>query len=343
MAHHITETNGKDEMAYVGATPWHGLGTRLEHVAASAEMLAAAGLDWEVEKTPLYHRDGDAFIEVPGRVGIRRQDTKKILGDLSDGFRPIQNAECFQILDDIAGTSGAIFHTAGSLKGGRKVWALVKLPTSITVGPDDTVDQYLLMANGHDGTVSLAFRFTPIRVVCWNTLSAAMDMDLDTGQLRHTADGVYIRHSENADVRIEEVKKVLGIATRTFEETGKVYQAMSAIQIDQAILQGYLERVVPMTLKSLRPTGEDLEEAATKQHETHAAIIRCFESGRGSDLATAKGTVWGAYNAVGEWVDHIYPVLQDGSTSKARQESALFGTYGQMKRRAYSEAVALLS
>jgi hypothetical protein len=128
-----------------------------------------------------------------------------------------------------------------------------------------------------------------------------------------------------------------------FEEAGKAYQAMSAQQINQAALKGYLESVVPMTLRSLRPSTEDLEKAATSQREIHETMIRGFESGRGSDLATARGTVWGAFNAVTEWVDHTYPVLKSREVSKARQESALFGTYAEIKRRAYSEAVALIN
>lgn len=343
MAHNITNTNGKDEMAYVGETPWHGLGTKLERVATSQEMIRAAGLTWMVEKAPLFVRQpvGDLVVEVPGHVAIRRADTLEVLGVLSNQFRPIQNAECFQILDDIAGTAGAIYHTAGSIKGGRKVWALVKLPGNLVVGPDDTVDQYLALMNSHDGSMALTIRFTPVRIVCNNTLNLAFDID-ETGRQRRTADAIYIRHSESADVRIEEVKRVLGIAAKSFTEAGESYRAMSAMQISNVLLKDYLETVVPMVLPSTTPKAEDLEAAATRQSEIHQAVIRCFEGGRGSDLATSKGTVWGAYNAVTEYVDHVYPVLRDGSTSKSRQESALFGTYAQMKRRAYSEAVALL-
>lgn len=217
----------------------------------------------------------------------------------------------------------------------------MKLPGNLVVGRDDVVDQYLALVNSHDGSMALSIRFTPIRIVCSNTLTLAFHID-ETGKPRHSADAVYIRHSANADVRIEQVRRSLGIATQAFAEAGAVYQAMAVAQISNLLLKNYLEAVVPMVLPSTIPKPADLELAATRQRETHEAIIRCFETGRGSDLVTAHGTVWGAYNAVTEFVDHVYPVLQDGSTSKPRQESVLFGTYAQVKRRAYAEAVALL-
>jgi phage/plasmid-like protein (TIGR03299 family) len=184
MAHNLTQTNGRAEMAYVGDTPWHGLGTRLERVATSAEMIVAAGLDWEVEKAPLYVDAPGGPREVPGHVGIRRLDTLEVLGVLTKQFRPIQNAEAFQILDDIAGTSGAMYHTAGSIKGGKQVWALIKLPGNLVVGPDDVVNQYLALMNAHDGTMALSIRFTPIRIVCNNTLNLAFNVDAEGRQSR---------------------------------------------------------------------------------------------------------------------------------------------------------------
>src|SRR5207245_4368462 len=125
------------------------------------------------------------------------------------------------------------------------------------------VDQYLLLANGHDGSLALTMKFTPIRVVCQNTLSAALPENRH-GRQQRVPNGVYIRHTESADVRLEEARRVLGIATRYFEVAGEAYRAMTAKQINDAMLRGYLDAVFALTLPGLRPTPDQLEAADRK-------------------------------------------------------------------------------
>lgn len=228
------------------------------------------------------------------------------------------------------------------------MWALVECPQFLTIGPahaDDRVQLYLLFANGFDGTLAWSAVPTPIRVVCKNTLNVALGIDAGDAmrgerQLRQRA-GIYIRHSESAEVRIEEARRVLGLTLKTFTEAGKTYQALSAAAITSAAFRRYLDAVVPVVLSSRTPAADELSEARTRQVAVHEGIARCFESGLGSDLASAKGTAWGAYNAVTEWVDHVYPVTKSGEVSVGRLRSALFGTHAEVKRRALSEATAL--
>lgn len=160
MAHNLSLNNGKAEMMYYGELPWHGLGTAVDHVATSHEALEAAHLHWQVEKVPLFVHDDGVAAQLPNDVAIRRQDTKEILGVVGEGFRPIQNREAFGILDALVGEHAAMFHTAGALGRGEKVWALVKLPGELVIAPQDTLDNYLLLANGHTGTLALTMRPT---------------------------------------------------------------------------------------------------------------------------------------------------------------------------------------
>ncbi len=344
MAHNLTiRLNGDTEMFYYGEVPWHGLGQRVEGALTSEEALREARLDWEVAKRPLFTELTSGEPQpVADHRAVVRTDTDAVLGIVSDGFRPVQNREAFAILDALVGAQAAMFHTAGSLGGGRRVWALVKLPQHLVVTGDDVVDQYLLLANGHDGSLALTMKFTPIRVVCQNTLSAALP-ETRAGRQQRVPDGVYIRHTESADVRIDEARRVLGIATRYFEVAGAAYRAMSAKQITDELLRGYLNVVFPLTLPSVRPTPAQLEAAERKQREIVTRVAFLFEKGRGNELPGVRGTVWAAYNGATEWVDHVYPLRKDGELKARGLETALLGAGAEIKQRAFAQAVALVA
>ena len=126
----ITETKGKAEMMYVGRTPWHGLGTQLDGPPTAAEAIAAASLDWTVEMVPVYL---DGGIEIPGKRAAVRTDTGLVMNVMSDRYTPLQNVDAFAFFDAVVGAGEAIYHTAGSLQGGRKVWALARLPGDLKV------------------------------------------------------------------------------------------------------------------------------------------------------------------------------------------------------------------
>jgi phage/plasmid-like protein (TIGR03299 family) len=171
MAHDISTTNGKPAIAYFGDTPWHGLGTRLEEPANAELAIQAAGLDYQVELQDMTTPRGSL---VPGRKAVVRSDTDDVLGVVSDSYTTIQNHECFSFLDSIVSAGELKYHTAGALGKGEKVWMLAKLPGEIRLkDSEDVTEQYLLLSNSHDGRSALRVFFTPIRVVCANTLGAA--------------------------------------------------------------------------------------------------------------------------------------------------------------------------
>ena len=208
MAHNLATTSGQAAMMFYGQKPWHGLGVELNHPATAAEAIEAAGSGYGVDLVPLFTQNGDP---IPRRKGVIRTDTNQVLGTVGPGYTPIQNAECFGFLDAIVADGGLHYHTAGALGRGEKIWMLAKLPGHIRVkDTDDITEKYLLLHNSHDGTSCLRVHFTPIRVVCQNTLSIA--------ERNARGQGISIRHRGDLSARVHEAQKVLGLANRFYEE-----------------------------------------------------------------------------------------------------------------------------
>ncbi len=151
--------NGEASMMYVGGVPWHGLGTALDKPATAEEAIQAARLDWQVKKLPLYATDGDNSLlrlPVPDKFAVARENSLDVLGVVGSSYTIVQNREAFAFFDPIVGQNAAIYHTAGALGKGERVWILAKLPDSIRVVGDDITDKFLLLTNSHDGTIILA-------------------------------------------------------------------------------------------------------------------------------------------------------------------------------------------
>lgn len=324
MAHNLTINRlGQTEFFYVGESPWHNLGTRLEKVATSQEALRAARLTWRVKCVPVYAEGGRV---VPDRRATVRIDTEDPLGVVGSFYTPIQNEEAFAFMDSLVGEAAAMYHTAGSLRDGRKVWALAKLPQDLVVVPDDVLHKFLLLLNSHDGSTAMVCRFVATRVVCENTLNAAL---AERGNTRQ----VIIRHTRGAPIRVDEARRVLSIGLKYFDIFGERCRALSSKQLNREMLRQYFEAVFPYP-----PAGHNLEPTG-KLHEVLAFL---FENGRGNELPRVKGSLWAAYNAVTEYVDHVRGITAVGVPRANREESALFGKGEEIKRRAFDESMALL-
>ena len=203
MAHNLNIHNGRASMMYVGDAPWHKLGVKLPKLATSAEAIEAAGLDYEVHKKQLFCKpNGRHLVEVPRSFCTVRRDTEAVLGIVGDRYTVLQNEDAFTFFDSLVGTGEAIFETAGALGQGESIWLLAKLPGYIRVGRNDEVKKYLLLTNSHDGKSMVRAKLTPVRVVCNNTLSAALE---------GAEQEVRIRHTPSAVDRLEEAHKILGL------------------------------------------------------------------------------------------------------------------------------------
>jgi phage/plasmid-like protein (TIGR03299 family) len=215
-------------MFYIDEVPWHGLGTRLDKPATAQEAIQAARLDWKVKKIPLFA--GSKHIPVPDRFAIVRrtgdqiQKSDPVLGVVSNEYTPLQNSEAFSFFDPIVGQNAAIYHTAGALGLGERVWILAKLPGQIRVVGDDITEKYLLLSNSHDGKSSVQIKFTPVRVVCQNTLTLA---------LTDGSSVFRVSHYSNIHQKLEQAHQMLGLINERFEGIEQTFQAMSRVKLDR--------------------------------------------------------------------------------------------------------------
>lgn len=286
MAHNIENRNGRDSIVYAGATPWHRLGQKVEHAFDAATALKLGGLDFTVEKVPVCTADNQVVI--PDRFALRRTDTSDVLGMVTDFYQPMQNIEAFSFFDSVFGKDKARYEVAGVLGKGEKVWLLAKLPGDFQVAGGDVIGKWLLLTNGFDTNEPVRAKFTPIRVVCQNTLNAA---------LRTGGSEIRIQHIGNVQAKLEVAGSLLKAAGLYFNDVEQIFRGFVRRELTQRVLNNYVTRVVTGDIQKL----EDLTKPAAK---TVNRILELHETGRGADLKHVRGTLWGAYNAITEHIDH---------------------------------------
>lgn len=330
MAHEIDFTTGKAGIAYSGATPWHGHGTRFDELMTSEQALEAAGLNFTVSKMPVgfTHPETGELVNVEDRYATVRTDTYAGLGTVGRAYEPIQNKDAFNFMDGLVADGGIRYEVAGSLFGGRQVWMLAKLPSQTIVSHDDVTNHYLLLSNGHDGQRGCNVAFTTVRVVCNNTLRMA------DGNCKHK---VKIRHSGSIQTKFDDARIILGLADEAFAEFGQKARALSFKDVkNQAAVNEFICQVLGV---------KSIEDMAPSHKAVRERLLNLAETGRGTDLPGVKGTYWGLFNAVTEFVDHDKPAkgrIATRSTEDIRLESITTGGGDLMKQRAWQTALATI-
>jgi phage/plasmid-like protein (TIGR03299 family) len=324
MAHNLSTTNGRTAFAYYGEEPWHGLGQKLAAPATAEEAIRAAGLDYIVELAPLVTMDG---LDVPQRKAVVRYDTQEVLGVVGCNYQPIQNTQAFGLMDAIVADGGLRYHTAGALGRGERVFLFAKLPGHICVkDSDDLVDRYLLLSNSHDGSAALRIYFTPIRVVCSNTLAMA--------ERRSRGQGVSIMHKGDLAAKIKQAQQTLGLAHRYFDDAAAKINRLASYYPSQAELRAYFKALYP---------DPDEGKDSTRTEKVREELQRLFEEGRGHDDPAIKGTAWAPFNAVTEYIDHRRPTRGTHERERAsnRLSSIWFGSRARLKERAWELALEM--
>ena len=323
MAHDlfVNQETGKASMFYVysDGVPWHQLGTRLDNPATSQEAIEAAGLDFDVELKPIHTYVDFEEKLIPNKYATMRSDTNDVLGVVGARYQPIQNREAFTFFDALVGEDEAIYHTAGVLGKGERIWVLAKLPDYIKVGKKDIVDKYLLLTNSHDGSSVVRAKLTPIRVVCNNTLSVAL-----TG----TEQEVRIRHTASAVDKLEEAHKLLGLTNSLYEQLDGIFNTMALRKISEKQLIDYVKTLVPENPEA---------KHQTRNENIRNSILDLHETGLGADLS--RGTVYSAYNAVSEYTDHV----QGSKNPDKHLKSIWFGGGERLKLQAFKLAQKLMN
>lgn len=335
MSANIATINGQSAIAYVGSTPWHGLGTRLRgDVRYSVDaFLAAAGLDWQVAVEPLFNASGEQLHK--GQV-VRRTSDNRELAIVGPAYTPIQNSEAASIFAPAIEEFGASIEVAGALGDGETVWALARLQGADVdvTGSGDSVNGYALLKWGHDGGTGIVGTATGIRVVCQNTLALAASSSAATfAKIRHTA---------SAQQRVKQARRLFTGLTKTLIATGESFNQLASKQLNEKQIIAYVEAVFPGEVVDGKPVVSDVIA------KRRATVSQLVFSGIGVDKATAltggAPNAWSAYNAVTEYFDHVRPAEAQSPAGVLRANtSALFGGNADIKAQALTLARELVA
>ena len=331
MSHELElNENGEADMAWArsGGTPWHGLGFPVGTDLSPWEMCKAANLDWRVEKLPLFgKREATAktpeiIIDIKGDMGLFRSKmdketrTKKYthLSTISNDWEPCQNEDAFRFFNEFTQAGKMTMETAGSLKDGRIIWVLAKVNESFTLFKGDKVESYLLFSNPHIYGQSINVRFTPIRVVCANTLAISL-----AGKKNN---GVALNHRRKFDAQM--VKKMLGVASVKLGTYKEVASILGKAEYTDKKVMDYFSEVFPHT--GTKKEGEEKISRAARQS------FEILETQPGAEFG--KNTWWQAFNAVTYNVDHLL-----GNSDSTRLYSAWYGNNKAKKIDAFEKAL----
>lgn len=333
MAHELTIANGVAEMAYVGQTPWHGLGQKLEAGASIDQWKVAAGMEWEIMSAVARFQVGGDLKTMKDRKILYRSDNHEALAAVSNKFKPVQPGEVLEFFRDLTDTAGFTLETAGTLFGGRRMWALAKTNAeAMVLDKRDTVRNYLLLSTACDGTLATEARFTSIRVVCNNTLSWAVKSEAQSGGR------VKVLHRTQFDA--DAVKKELGVeqAQEQFAETMKLFRDLADVDLLPA--QAVLQTIELMRPGALQLEMEELEKVAASRPVKRIVELTARSAGLiGHEFEGADRTQWAWLNSVTQFVDHE---ARARSTDN-RLNSAWFGQGDLLKRRAADMAAKTIN
>lgn len=322
MAHEV------QKMAYVGETPWHGLGNRLSPNQSLEIWQREAGMDWRIESSAVHFKSAGSGLlapihTFPDQKVLYRSDTQEPLSVVSQRYQVVQPNEVLEFYRDLTEVSGYELETAGVLKGGRKFWALARTGQSVALKGGDEVGGYLLLATSCDGTLATTATPTTVRVVCNNTLALS---------LNGATSAIKVPHSTRFDPGL--VKRQLGVAVSRWDEFMYEMRMLAERKVSSKEAERFFNQVLSVT-----STDGTASEKQTNRHAIAKAYGLYDGRGKGAELASAKGTAWGLLNAVTEFVDHE----KRARSADYRMDSAWFGQGAMLKQRALHSALSLVA
>jgi phage/plasmid-like protein (TIGR03299 family) len=310
---HMVET-----MAYAGQVPWHGLGVAVSNDLTPTQMMQKAGLDWRVDEVDCFIKTRNGDVKT-GQKALVRSTDDRILTTVGENWNPVQNEQAFEFFSEYVMAGDMEMHTAGSLKDGQMVWALAKVKESFELFKGDTVESYLLFSNPHQYGKSIDIRFTPIRVVCNNTLTLSLDSK--------TEKSVRVGHRVEFDP--SSVKEALGIASKKMNTYKEMAQFLGSKRYTQDNVIEFFNEVFPRTAdKRVQGKALDVDTLSRNARFCYDSL----ETQPGAEFA--EGSWWQAFNAVTFVTDHV-----QGRNADNRLYSNWFGGNEMRKRNAINKAV----
>lgn len=327
MAHmiHLDKKSGTHSFVSNTEKAWHGLGQIVDKAMTAQEAIKLANLDYEVEKTTVHAKVGDEYPEFPDKFFTYRTDTNTPLGIVGGRYEIIQNRDAFGFFDSIIDSGEAIFETAGVLGRGERIFVTAKLPEDMMVH-GEPCNKYIILTNSHDGSSSVIAGFTTIRVVCNNTLQAAM---------RDLTNKVSISHTAGAKERIEEAHKLMGIASKYMTEVNEVFNKMAKTTITDENLKKFIFDV--MKPEYFKDEAKIDEELSTRMTNLVTNIHNFALSHHTQQTDATRGTVFGAYNSISGYYSYIHRFRNQ----EQKFESQLFGTANRKIQKGFEKALEL--
>lgn len=335
MAHNLNFNNRTLKYSFfsVKEKAWHNLGQIVEEYPTSEEAIKFAGLDYEVEKSPLFTKGAgiientngiemiDSELEVPNYFANIRTDNNTVLGVVGKDYHIVQNREAFSFFDSIVGGGdGILYETAGALGNGERIFITAKLPDYIRVGNrDDITEKYIFLTTSHDGSGSITAAFTPVRIVCQNTLNAS---------LKNMSNVVRIRHTAGAKQRLDDAHKVMGLANKLSNELESTFNHWAKIKVGDDEMKKLIQLALcpnKETLNHLQKGNfDDLSTLFKNTVDDAFAYAMISES---QQMETTKGTLFGAYNAVTGYFQNV----RNYRDNEAKLQSIVLGGTAQLR------------
>lgn len=316
----------------VGEVSWHGLENNVAEAPKTvSEMMELGSLNWTVRKSPLYVFGGENAItsdyaDVDSHVAIRRDSDDAVLGVVGRNWTPLQNADAFEVLQPLVDAGLVELDTAGSLKGGSRVYMTAKLIGERgEVVRGDEVKGSMLAYNSHDGSLKFGFKHTPIRVVCNNTLTAATASDRGRG---YTSNGVFFMHRSSIMNNVKELRAKLDYFASSFNDSIDAFKAMAAVQVNP---EEFFRKLLNIPLERLQ--NRNTTHADREGLRTFDQLMEAYDVQPGRHFAA--GSAWTAYNAVTFHVDH-----SRGRSEESRKDAAWFGQGAVLREKAFALALA---
>jgi len=312
------------------AAPWLGLGLNVQEAVDSRQAIALAGLDWQVDQWPIavLPPSGAAPIAARSFVANVRTDTRGVLGIVTRKYQPFQNRDAFAFADAIVGEGHARYETAGALRGGRRVWMLLKLPGPLSAGMSDLIQPYLLVYNTFDGSSCLRALLTSIRVICQNSLNLA----LATGR----GEGITVRHSGELASRVDQARQTLGLVRKRLDHFAHEIRTFRRTAMTTERLEHYFQALLPEL------SGDAGERERANRRKALDALHANFADPT-NNLAGMRGSLWAALNAATAFADHQRRFRGQDQHARAenRLDSIWFGSGNDFKQAAYRSALEL--
>lgn len=310
-----------ETMAFAHAVPWHGLGVPVSASTTPDEMLIAAGLNWDVEKRPMFIDSGfgdHGQLQVPRKMALVRTTDDKVFDVVGEKWQPVQNRDVLATFKKFCDEGGATMETAGALRGGQIVWALANLGNGFVLPGGDAVKGYLLLASKHEAGYATIGRVTPVRVVCANTFAMSGGF----------AGSSQLRVPHNVEFNPDWAANQMGLARQgmtEFERNAALLQKLN-IGRDDAI------RILAPVYQPQDEVADVLRDFDANASRTVKAIMESALKGAGA----VEGTGWGLMNGCTYFSNH-----RARGTADSRLASTLTGQNNVSMNRVYQTLVEM--